>query len=141
MRKGNTIFECTCMCKLNAGYLSFDINRSLKSNTKSFYTLLKIIKAMTWYFVKENSCRLCDVTILPYFFAEAEPIAAVLEDLKVLTTTVLRENSSDSDSDIWKARFWLLSLDCDTIWHDNLIDRRKVPGGRGNPWNFLSNQT
>eukprot|EP00105_Crassostrea_gigas_P042074 XP_019926222.1 PREDICTED: coiled-coil alpha-helical rod protein 1 [Crassostrea gigas] len=31
---------------------------------------------------------------------EAEPIAAVLEDLKVLTTTVLRENSSDSDSDI-----------------------------------------
>lgn len=60
---------------------------------------------MTWYFVKENSYRLCDVTILPYFFAEAEPIAAVLEDLKVLTTTVLRENSSDSDSDIWQARF------------------------------------
>lgn len=41
LRKGKTIFECTCMCKLNAGYLSFDINRSLKSNTKSFYTLLK----------------------------------------------------------------------------------------------------
>lgn len=55
---------------------------------------------MTWHFHEENSYRLCDVTIPSYFFAEAAPIAAVLEDLKVLTTTVLRENFSDSDSDI-----------------------------------------
>lgn len=94
---------------------------------------------MIWYFVKENNCRFCDVMILFYFFVEVEFIVVVLEDLKVLIIMVLWENFFDFDFDIWKVRFWFLFLDCDIIWYDNLIDRRKVLGGRGNFWNFLSN--